>query len=94
MTYISREDGEGDCDGDQHAAEDAFQRNISIWEQGEECDGEIEHEITANKKSSGMYSRIPRLVNFMSEWRVEQEAVDDTVREREDCHDDDLGEMW
>jgi hypothetical protein len=28
-TYISREDGEGYCDGDQHAREDAFQRNIA-----------------------------------------------------------------
>lgn len=41
-----------------------------------------------------MYSRIPRLVNFMSEWRVKQEAIDETVREREDCHDDNLCEMW
>lgn len=45
-------------------------------------------------QQSAMYSRIPRLVNFMLEWRVEQETVDDTVRGCKDNHDDNLGEMW
>lgn len=44
-------------------------------------------------QQSAMYSRIPRLVNFMLEWRVEQETVDDTVRGCKDNHDDNLGEM-
>lgn len=40
------------------------------------------------------YSRIPRLEGFMLEWRVEQKDIDDTEREREDNHDDNLCQMW